>query len=81
MTNEGAVSFLTFLPGRENMSKDAAKMKISQAALDRAKRADAAHQNGHESLLLFAPAVVAAVTTGVDPTSVDKLTKFYLLAR
>jgi uncharacterized MAPEG superfamily protein len=67
--------------GRDNMAKDASSMKIDQAALDRCKRADAAHQNGNESLLLFAPAVVAAVSAGVASDEVDRLSKLYLLLR
>jgi uncharacterized MAPEG superfamily protein len=63
------------------MSKDVPTMKINPAVLARIKRADAAHQNGHESLLLFAPAVVAAVFALVDAADVDRFTKLYLLLR
>ncbi|KIW02717.1 uncharacterized protein PV09_06151 [Verruconis gallopava] len=64
--------------GRNNMGRD---LKVDDAVLARAKRADAAHQNGHESLLLFAPAVVAAISAGVSGDEVDKFTKLYLLFR
>jgi uncharacterized MAPEG superfamily protein len=56
-------------------------MKIDQAALERCKRADAAHQNGYESLLLFAPAVVTAVSAAVYAADVDKFSNLYILLR
>jgi len=67
--------------GRANMSKDASRMKISPDALARCQRADAAHQNGMESLPLFGLAVLAAVQAGVDSGDVDKWTKIYLALR
>jgi len=63
------------------MSKDASRMKISPDALARCQRADAAHQNGMESLPLFGLAVLAAVQAGVDSGDVDKWTKIYLALR
>lgn len=67
--------------GRHNMTKDASSMKIDQAAHERCKRADAAHQNGYESLLLFAPAVVTAVSAAVYAADVDKFSNLYILLR
>jgi uncharacterized MAPEG superfamily protein len=64
--------------GRFNMSKDKKDMHCSEAALGRARRADAAHQNGNESFPLFAAAVLAATTAGLDSATVDSLTMRYL---
>ena len=55
--------------------------KVDAKAVARSKRADAAHQNGYESLLLFAPAVVAAVSAGVAPSDVDLYSNLYLVFR
>lgn len=66
--------------GRYNMSKDIKELPkgVSPATVARARRADAAHQNGMESLPLFAAAVLAAVAAGVDSESLDSKTKLYL---
>jgi uncharacterized MAPEG superfamily protein len=64
--------------GRYNMSKDAKTMRISEAGLDRGRRAEAAHQNGNESFPLFAAATLAAVVAGLDGAAIDFSTKLYL---
>ena len=63
------------------MSRDASRMRIDEASLARARRADAAHQNGNESYPLFAAAVLAAAYAGVSGDEVDKWSKVYLLTR
>lgn len=67
--------------GRYNMTKDAKAMNVEEAAHARARRADAAHQNSNESLAIFAPAIVAAVSAGVAPDELDKFSKLYLVFR
>ncbi|MBE7181556.1 MAG: MAPEG family protein, partial [Terriglobus roseus] len=42
---------------------------------------DAAHQNGNESFPLFAAAVLAATTSGLDAGTIDTWTKAYLFLR
>jgi uncharacterized MAPEG superfamily protein len=66
--------------GRYNMSKDVKDLPsgVSPSAVARARRADAAHQNGMESFPLFAAAVLSAVAAGVDSQSVDNKTMLYV---
>jgi uncharacterized MAPEG superfamily protein len=67
--------------GRHNMQKDKKDMHVSETALGLARRADAAHQNGNESFPLFAAAVIAAMTAGLDSATIDSLTSRYLILR
>jgi uncharacterized MAPEG superfamily protein len=67
--------------GRHNMLKEPKSMKVADSALNRAKRADAAHQNGNESFPLFAAGVLSAIVTGVDSATIDSYTKLYLTLR
>ena len=47
----------------------------------RAARANAAHQNTFEALILFAPAALAAFVTGADPVVANALAGVFLAAR
>jgi uncharacterized MAPEG superfamily protein len=64
--------------GRHNMSKEKKDMRCTEATLARAKRADAAHQNGNESFPLFAAAVLAATSAGLDTATINTWTLRYL---
>jgi hypothetical protein len=67
--------------GRHNMTKDNKGLRAPPHIIERAKRADAAHQNGNESFPLFAVAVLTAISSGVDPAATKKLTNAYLALR
>ncbi|CAB4391550.1 hypothetical protein RhiirA5_365584 [Rhizophagus irregularis] len=64
---------------RENVNK--AERQMTQEAWRKAKRCEAAHQNGLETFPIFATAVIAANVTGVPTLYLNALSTSYVVSR
>ncbi|GBB84421.1 hypothetical protein RclHR1_01100013 [Rhizophagus clarus] len=64
---------------RDNLNK--AERQMTQDIWRKAKRCEAAHQNGLETFPIFATAVIAANITGVPTSTVNALSTSYIVSR
>ncbi|KAJ3478839.1 hypothetical protein NLG97_g8469 [Lecanicillium saksenae] len=64
-----------------NLNEDVEKSTLDKEAKQRVARAQAASDNGFETIGLYAAAVVAANVAGVDTTSLNRITIGYVLSR